>query len=143
REIKWPKEIPESKVRLFDTTLHQILNIAGDEIPDSFRKQLEGFEYGPGIFKMDIAIDGPIPWKDKRCLKAGTVHLGGTFDAIARSEKMIEQGKHPKKPFVLLAQQSLFDPGRAPEGKHTVWAYCHVPSGSTRDMSELIIDQIE
>lgn len=142
-EIKSMNDLPPSKVTLFDTTPRQALEIAGNEISDSFQKKLQKFEYGPGVFKMDIAIDGPIPWKDEQCLKAGTVHLGGTFDELARSEKGMAQGKHCEKPYVLLAQQSLFDSTRSPEGKHVVWAYCHVPHGSTRDMSEPVLNQIE
>lgn len=127
----------------FDLTPRQILGIAGGYISSGYAKKLRRFRYGAGVFKLDLALEGPIPWKDSRCAKAGTVHLGGTFDEIAASERAIYNGKHSQQPFVLLAQQSLFDETRAPEGKHTVWAYCHVPHGSTRDMTEVIEKQIE
>lgn len=136
-------DLPDTSVLLFDTSPKQVLNIAGDALPGSYTRKLRRFKHGPGVFKMDIALDGPIPWKDERCIKAGTIHLGGTFEEIARSEKMMSRGRHSPTPFVLLAQQSMFDSTRAPEGKHTVWAYCHVPNGSTVDMSEPILNQIE
>lgn len=135
--------LPEARSVLFDTSPEGILDIAGGKLSDSYAKRLDRFEYGAGVFKMDIALDGPIPWNDERCLKAGTVHLGGSFDEIAGSEKKTSEGIHPSEPFVLLAQPSLFDVTRAPDGKHTVWAYCHVPNGSTRDMREPILNQIE
>jgi len=128
---------------LFDVTPRQLLRIAGDRLPREYQRQLRHYRYGPGVFKIDFALDGPIPWKAEECLRAGTVHLGGTLPEIAASERAVGQGEHPEKPYVLLAQQSLFDPTRAPEGKHTVWAYCHVPSGSTFDMTERIESQIE
>jgi phytoene dehydrogenase-like protein len=96
-----------------------------------------------GVFKIDWALDGPIPFTATECRQAGTVHLGNTFEEIARSEQLTSEGKHPDKPFVLLAQQSLFDPSRAPGGKHTAWAYCHVPNGSEVDMSGQIEEQVE
>ncbi|MBV9713217.1 MAG: NAD(P)/FAD-dependent oxidoreductase [Ktedonobacteraceae bacterium] len=104
---------------------------------------MQRYRYGPGVFKVDYALDGPIPWKAGDCLRAGTVHLGGTFGEIATAERQVARGQLPERPFVLLAQQSLFDPTRAPEGKQTVWAYCHVPNGSDCDMSERIDSQIE
>src|SRR5207237_1796565 len=99
--------------------------------------------HGLGVFKIDFALDGPVPWKAVECARAGTVHLGGTLAEIAASEKAVWRGQHPENPFVLVAQQSLFDPTRAPEGKHTLWTYCHVPNGSTFDMTERIESQIE
>jgi phytoene dehydrogenase-like protein len=104
---------------------------------------LARYRYGPGVFKLDLALDGPIPWRAADCLRAGTVHVGGTLDEIAAAERAVWQGKAPERPFVLLAQQSLFDPSRAPAGKQTVWAYCHVPNGYTGDMTEAIEAQIE
>ena len=112
-------------------------------MPGSYQRQLQRYRYGPGVFKIDLALDGPIPWKAQECLRAGTVHIGGTFSEIAASERAVSRGEHPEKPFVLLAQQSLFDSTRAPAGKHTVWAYCHAPNGSTFDMTERIELQIE
>ncbi len=136
-------ELSPARALLFDVTPRQLLGIAGDRLPAGYRRQLERYRYGPGVFKVDFALDGPIPWKATECTRAGTVHLGGTFDEIAASEHDAVTGKIAERPFVLLAQQSLFDPSRAPEGKHTAWAYCHVPQGSTVDMTERIENQIE
>jgi phytoene dehydrogenase-like protein len=136
-------DLPEAGAVLFDVTPRQLLRIAGDCFPSPYRRQLERYRYGPGVFKLDLALAGPIPWKAAECARAGTVHLGGTLDEIAAAERSVWRGEHPVKPFVLLAQPSLFDPTRAPAGKHTVWAYCHVPHGSTMDMTERILNQIE
>lgn len=136
-------ELPASRVVLFDITPRQIINIAGHRLPDSYRRRLENYKYGAGVFKMDFALSVPVPWKAKECFEAGTVHLGGTFEEIAQSERDHEQGKISEKPFVLIAQNSLFDPTRAPAGKHTAWAYCHVPNNSPVDMTEIIENQIE
>ena len=102
-----------------------------------------GYRYGPGVFKIDLALDGPLPWRDERCARAATVHIGGRLDEIAASEAEVAAGAHPERPYVLLAQPTLFDPSRAPVGKHVAWAYCHVPNGSDRDMTEAIEAQIE
>ncbi len=142
-EVKSLDALPSARVILCDVTPRQLLRIAGDRLPGSYQRQLQRYRYGPGVFKIDLALDGPIPWKAQECLRAGTVHIGGTFSEIAASERAVSRGEHSEKPFVLLAQQSLFDPTRAPAGKHTVWAYCHVPSGSTFDMTERIELQIE
>jgi phytoene dehydrogenase-like protein len=142
-EVKSIDALPPAGVILCDVTPRQLLRIAGDLLPASYQRQLRRYRYGPGIFKIDYALDGPIPWKAEECLRAGTVHIGGTFPEIAASERAVAQGEHPEKPYVLIAQQSLFDPTRAPEGKQTVWAYCHVPNGSTFDMTERIESQIE
>lgn len=136
-------DLPPARVILFDVTPRQLLQIAGGHLPAGYQRQLEGYRYGPGVFKVDWALDGPIPWRAAACTRAGTVHLGGTLVEIASAERAVWQGKHPQKPYVLVAQQSLFDPTRAPKGKHTVWAYCHVPHGSTFDMTERIEAQIE
>jgi phytoene dehydrogenase-like protein len=106
-------------------------------------KRLERYRYGPGVFKVDWALDGPIPWTAPACAGAGTVHLGGTYQEVAAGEEAVSRGEHPEHPFVLLAQQSVFDPTRAPGGKHTAWAYCHVPNGSTIDMTERMEAQVE
>ncbi|HEX5041016.1 MAG TPA: NAD(P)/FAD-dependent oxidoreductase [Candidatus Limnocylindria bacterium] len=135
--------LPPHQVALFDVTPRQLLAIGGDRFSPGYRKALERFRYGPGVFKVDIAISAPIPWRSTDLAQAGTVHLGGTFEEIARGEAEINAGRTPERPFVLLAQQSLFDPGRAPDGHHTVWAYCHVPNGSAADMTETILRQIE
>jgi len=136
-------EFPQTKVVLFDVTPRQLLSIAGNNLPDSYNRRLQAHRYGPGVFKMDWALDGPIPWSAEDCSRAATVHLGGSFDEIAASERAVWQGRIPEKPFVILAQPSLFDNSRAPEGKHTAWAYCHVPNGSDFDMSQRIEAQIE
>ncbi len=137
------EDVPPARAVLFDVTPRQLVNIAGHHLPSRYRNSLKKYRYGPGVFKMDFALDGPIPWRNEECLRAGTVHLGGTFDEIAAGEAGVWRGEHAERPFVLLAQQSLFDDTRAPEGKHTVWAYCHVPNGSTMNMSARIENQIE
>ena len=141
--VKALDELPSARAVLFDTSPTELVKIAGQRLPDGFRSKLEGFRYGPGVFKVDFALDGPIPWKAKECNQAATLHLGSTFEEIEAAELEVAQGRHPEKPYVLLAQQTLFDETRAPRGKHTVWAYCHVPSGSTFDMTERIEAQIE
>lgn len=142
-EVKSIEELPAARAILFDVTPRQLVRIAGSALPNSYKNALQRYRYGPGVFKIDYALDGPIPWRAVECSSAGTVHLGGTFDQIALSERQVRQGQPPENPFVLLAQQSLFDATRAPEGKHTVWAYCHVPNGSTFDMTERVEAQIE
>ena len=136
-------ELPSAKAYLFDTDPLQVANIAENELPTSYKKRLRKYNFGPGVFKIDYALSEPIPWKDPRCLEASTVHIGGTFEEIAKAEKEAWQGLHSEKPYVLLAQQSQFDDTRSPEGQHTCWAYCHVPNGSTEDKSEIIENQIE
>lgn len=143
RPVRSLNDVPPTRVILLDVTPRQLLRIAGDGLPAGYRRRLAGYRYGPGVFKLDWALDGPIPWTAAECARAATVHVGGTLDEIAVSERAVAEGAHPERPFVLLAQPSLFDPTRAPEGKHTAWAYCHVPNGSTVDMSERIEQQIE
>ncbi len=137
------EEVPRTRAVLFDVTPRQLLKIAGKHFTGRYRRALERYRYGPGVFKVDLALDGPIPWRAEECLRAGTVHIGGTLDEISAGEAAVSRGEHPERPFVLLAQQSLFDVSRAPEGKHTVWAYCHVPNGSAFDMTGRIEAQIE
>ncbi|MBD0331594.1 MAG: NAD(P)/FAD-dependent oxidoreductase [Chitinophagaceae bacterium] len=136
-------QLPSSQAILFDVTPKQLLQIAGHKFSSLYKWQLERYRYGMGVFKIDWALDGPIPFTASACRQAGTVHLGNTLEEIATSEQLTSEGKHPEKPFVLLAQQSLFDLSRAPEGKHTAWAYCHVPNGSEVDMTEQIEKQVE
>jgi phytoene dehydrogenase-like protein len=119
------------------------LRIAGDRLPSATRRAYERFRYGSGVFKVDWALDGPVPWTADGPKRAATVHLGGTLAEIARSERTVARGGHPERPFVLLAQYAAWDPSRAPEGKATAWAYCHVPAGSTVDMTERIEAQVE
>ncbi len=141
--VKSLKEIPSSKAVLFDTTPKQLIQIAGQDLSFFYQWQLKNYRYGMGVFKMDFALSAPVPFINEACRNAGTVHLGGTFEEIANSEYQTSVGQHPDKPFVLLAQQSIFDDTRVPKDKHTVWAYCHVPNGSVKDMSEAIENQIE
>jgi phytoene dehydrogenase-like protein len=142
-EVKSLHTLPPARVVLCDITPRQLLSIAGERLPDGYQRALRRYRYGPGVFKVDYALDGPVPWSAQECLQAGTVHLGGTLEEIADAEKQVAQGKHPEHPFVLIAQQSLFDETRAPAGKHTLWAYCHVPNGSHIDMTERVEAQIE
>ena len=141
--VRSVEEVPRARAVLLDVTPRQLLEISGHHFPGRYRRALARYRYGPGVFKVDFALDGPIPWEAEGCGRAGTVHLGGTLDEVSAGEDAVSRGEHPEKPFVLLAQQSLFDETRAPEGKHTVWAYCHVPNGSAVDMTERIEKQIE
>ena len=142
-EVTSLKELPRSDVVLCDVTPRQLLVLAGDLLPPRYRRHLRRRRYGPGVFKLDYALGGPIPWRAPEVAHAGTVHLGGTPAEIVNAERAPWQGRHAERPFVLLAQQSLFDDTRAPAGKHTAWAYCHVPHGSTVDMRPAIENQIE
>jgi len=128
---------------LCDVTPRQLLQIGGASFTDNYKRALQRFRYGPGVFKVDYALSDPIPWKNSGCLRAATVHLGGSFEEIAASESAVRKGTAVDRPFVLLAQPSLFDPSRAPDGKHTAWAYCHVPNDSNADMLSPIENQIE
>jgi len=141
--VKSLKDIPASRIILFDLSPQQVAAIVGSTFPSSYRQRLLAHRHGPGVFKIDWALDSPIPWKSNDCLQAGTVHVGGTLSDIASSEAAVWQGNHPDHPFVILSQPSLFDSSRAPQGKHTAWAYCHVPNGSTMDMTDRIETQIE
>ncbi len=138
-----PAELPPARVYLFDTSPDQLSSIAQSALPSAYRRRLSRYRYGPGAFKLDWALDGPIPWRDANCLEASTVHLGGSLEEIAASEAAMFRGDHPERPYVLLCQQSQLDPSRAPAGKHTGYAYCHVPGGSTVDMTEAIENQVE
>ncbi len=142
-EIKRVQQLPKTKAVLFDLTPLQILRIVAGDFPLEYRRKLNKFRYGPGAFKIDYILKEPVPWRDYECRRAGTVHLGGTFNEIAEAENRTNQGHHPDRPFVLVAQQSLFDSTRTPDDKHTLWAYCHVPNGSVTDMTEAIENQIE
>lgn len=128
---------------LFDTSPRQLVDIAGDCLTPGFRELMTRFKRGPGAFKIDYALSRPVPWRARDCRRAITLHLGGTLEEIAESERLVSEGHHPERPFVLVAQPSLFDPTRAPDGKHTLWAYCHVPNASTVDMTDRIEAQIE
>lgn len=136
-------QLPAKGPLLFETAPINLAKIAGDELPIAFQKTLVNYRHGPGACKVDYALSEPIPWADPNVQKAGTVHLGGTIEEITKSERDCWEGRHNASPYVLVAQQSLFDETRAPNGKHTGWAYCHVPSGSTEDMTDIIENQIE
>ncbi len=136
-------QLPRYDLVLCDVTPRQLMNLAGERLSKSYRHQVAGYRYGSGVFKVDYALNRPIPWKASECLRAATVHLGGSFEEIAASEQSVRDGRHADHPLVLLAQPSLFDSSRAPQGKHTAWAYCHVPNGSNADMLERLEDQIE
>jgi phytoene dehydrogenase-like protein len=137
------KELAGYEAILCDVSPRQLLSLAGDELSASYRSSLEGYRYGPGAFKIDWALCEPIPWRAKDCLRAATVHVGGTLEEIAASEIAPWENRVSPRPFVLVAQPSLFDPTRAPAGKHTAWGYCHVPNGFAGSAQELIEDQME
>jgi phytoene dehydrogenase-like protein len=143
QRIERLEELPSSRAVLCDITPRQLLRIAGNRLTSAYSRKLQRFRYGPGIFKIDWALNAPIPWTAGYCKRAGTVHVGGTLEEVAAAEGAVGRGEHPDKPFVLLAQPSVFDPSRAPDGRHTVWGYCHVPNGSTVDMTTRIENQIE
>lgn len=136
-------DVPPHRTLLFDLAPSQMEAIAGDALPADYRRQLRRFRHGPGVFKIDWALSGPIPWTAPECARAATVHLGSSFEEIAASEEAASSGRISDRPFVLMAQQSLFDNTRAPQGQHTGWAYCHVPHGSSVDMTERIERQVE
>ncbi len=137
------KEVPNAGSILFDTSVRELLRIAGDRLPETYRRKLLRFRPAAGVFKMDWELSCPIPWTAKECARAGTLHVGGTIEQIAESEAAVAEGRIPEKPLVIAAQQSLFDRTRAPEGKHTAWGYCHVPNGCGVDMTGPIEAQIE
>lgn len=143
RRIESLDDLPKARLTLFDVSSWQLARIGGTRLPTNFRRRLENFKHGPSIFKIDYALNSSIPWKAESCKRAGTIHLGGTLAEIANSEREVNQGKIPERPFVLVAQQSLFDETRAPGGHHTLWAYCHAPFGCDMDLSERIESQIE
>jgi phytoene dehydrogenase-like protein len=143
RLVESMDDLPPAQTVLFDVTPRQVLRIANKSLPENYVRKLSGYRYGPGIFKIDYALSGPIPWRDAACLRAATVHIGGTFEEIAASERAAWKGLVSDSPFLILAQPGLFDPSRAPAGKQTAWVYCHVPNGSTVDMTVRIERQIE
>ena len=143
RRVTSLDQLPPAKAILFDLNPHQIASICGDALPPSYRARLDRFKRGPGIFKVDWSLDGPIPWNNLECARAGTVHVGGTYEEIFHAEGQVARGIAPEKPFVLLAQQSVFDSTRSPAGKQTGWAYCHVPNGCAEDMTSRIEAQVE
>jgi phytoene dehydrogenase-like protein len=143
RHVTCLDEVPTSGPILFEVAPARLVDITGDALPIGFRKKLQRFHHGPGVFKIDYALSEPIPWTDPSVARAGTVHLGGTLEELVASERACWDGEHSNNPFVLIAQQSLFDPSRAPSGHHTGWAYCHAPSGSVTDLTDVVEAQIE
>jgi len=137
------EQLPPARAYLFDVTPRQLLSIGGTHLPERYRRRLARYRYGPGVFKIDWALSEPIPWTHPACRRSGTVHLGGGLPDVVRSEGEVAEGMHPEEPFVILTQPSLFDPSRAPRGRHTAWAYCHVPHGSSVDMTGRIERRIE
>jgi len=136
-------ELPPCKLVMLDISARRLLELAGARLPARYKRSLERFKHGPGVCKVDWALDGPVPWGAPACRDAGTIHVGGTFEEIARSESEVASGRHPERPFCIVAQPSVSDSSRAPAGHATLWAYCHVPAGSTFDMTERIESQIE
>ena len=136
-------DLPKSRAVLLDLSVWEFLRIAGQQLPAQYRRRLESFRHAPGVFKIDYALSEPVPWKAEACRRAGTIHLGGGIDEIAAAERDVARGRIPERPFVLVAQQSLFDETRAPRGQHTLWAYCHVPFDCKVDMSDRMESQIE
>lgn len=142
-EIKSIDQLPSARAILFDLGPRQLLRIAGDRFAPFYSLQLRRFRYGMGVFKIDWALDGPVPFTNEACRRATTVHLGNSIEEIKSGEMRTARGEHVENPFVLLAQQGIVDTSRAPEGKHAVWAYCHVPNGSDRDMTTALENQVE
>jgi len=136
-------DLPKTRAVLFDVTPRQLAGIARSAFPADYLERLQRHHYGSGVFKVDWALSGPIPWRDPRCSRAGTLHLGGTLEEIAAAELDVWRDIPPERPFVLISQPSLFDSTRAPAGLHTAWGYCHVPNGCTVDMTQRIEDQVE
>jgi phytoene dehydrogenase-like protein len=138
--IKSFHDLPKARAVLYDVTPRQLMQI--ESLPAGYQNQLEKYRYGPGVFKIDYALDGPVPWIHEECRSAGTVHLGGTFVEVAHAEAEVAAGRYPERPFLLISQPSLWDASRAPAGQHVLWVYTHVPFGSERDLTEIIERQI-
>ncbi|HEY9355960.1 MAG TPA: NAD(P)/FAD-dependent oxidoreductase [Arthrobacter sp.] len=143
RPVESLRELGGTRATLLDVAPRGLLNMAGDDLPGKYRRTLESFRYGNGSCKVDYILSGPVPWAAEELADAGTVHVGGTRAELADAENEVSAGKHPERPYVLVAQPSRFDAGRAPDGRQILWAYCHVPAGSTRDMGEAVTAQLE
>lgn len=141
--VRTLRDLPPARAVLLDLAPRQVSSIAADQLSSRWRRRAEKYQHGPGSFKIDYSLDGPVPWIAEACGRAGTVHVGGTLDEIRRAEHEAANGRHPDRPFVLVAQQSVCDPTRAPDSKHTLWAYCHVPNGSDVDLTAALEAQIE
>jgi phytoene dehydrogenase-like protein len=136
-------DLPPARIILLDLTPRQVLGVCGDRLPARYARGLRRYRYGPGVFKLDWALSGPVPWRDPAVGAAATVHLGGLLGEIAHGEAEVDAGRHPERPYVLAVQPCAADPSRAPGGKHVLWAYCHVPNGSATDMTAVIENQVE
>jgi phytoene dehydrogenase-like protein len=136
-------DLPPARTVMLDVTPRQLLSMAGDRLPARYRRAMKRFRYGPGVCKVDWALDGPVPWQNEACRQTVTIHVGGTFAEVSRSEAAVSAGQHPERPFCIVTQPSVVDPSRAPAGRHVLWGYCHVPSGSDVDMTDRIEAQIE
>jgi len=143
RPIRKLGDLPASRATIFDTSASGLIDIAGEHLSPRFKAGVARFQRGPGVFKVDWALSGPVAWSAESCRRAATVHVGGTFDEVAASEKDVSMGRHSERPFCIVVQASVVDDTRAPDGQHTLWAYCHVPNGSDVDMTERIEKQIE
>jgi phytoene dehydrogenase-like protein len=143
RPVRRLSDLPAARATLFDTSAWGLVDIAGERLSARYKAGVAKFQRGPGVFKVDWALSGPVPWSAEQCRSAATVHVGGTFDDVASSEKDVSIGRHSEKPFCIVVQASVVDDTRAPSGQHTLWAYCHVPNGSNVDMTERIESQIE
>jgi phytoene dehydrogenase-like protein len=143
RRVASLADIPDGRAVLFDLTPRQVVDVAGEQLPERYRRSLSKYRYGPGVFKLDIALDGPIPWRAEECRRAGTVHLGSSLAEIVQSEAAVAHGKVTDTPYTIVIQPTVCDPGRAPEGKHIVWLYCHVPAGYDVDLSEMLLARVE
>jgi phytoene dehydrogenase-like protein len=143
QRVRAVADLPAAASILLDLTPRQVLDVAGDLLPSRYRRRLQRYCYGPGVFKLDWALDGPLPWRDPAVGTAATVHLGGSLEEIAFAEREVARGRHPRRPYVILVQPSVADASRAPAGAHTLWAYCHVPNGSGCDQTDAIEAQIE
>ena len=142
-EVRSSRDVPDAKAILFDVAPRNLADIAGDELPPRYLRALRRFRHGPGVCKIDWALSEPVPWRAEDARRAGTLHVIGPLEELVASEEDVWAGRHPERPYVLVAQQSVFDPTRAPAGEHTLWGYCHVPHGSTVDMTEAMEAQIE
>jgi phytoene dehydrogenase-like protein len=143
RRVTSLADLPSSRLRVLDMVPRDIDRVCAEQLPERYRRRMRSYRYGPGVFKVDWALDGPVPWADPRCARAATVHIGGGIAEIVASEAAVAAGRHAERPFVILAQPSLFDSSRAPSGQQTLWGYCHVPNGSRHDMTSAIEAQVE
>ena len=141
--VERPADLPSARVTLLDVNPAQAVAIGGEQIESKLRRKFNRYGHGDGSFKLDLALDGPVPWANDDCRRAGTVHVGGTIEEVAEAERQVANGQHPDRPFLITSQPTVCDPGRAPAGRHILWAYCHVPAGSTVDMTEQILSQVE